>query len=122
MAETKPEMPHFPLMHEMTTDHVHEEIQLLANDFSTMLFETLGYVPRWRDYYLAHVRIADPRGPLGQKLHGPVGRPRIIGRAPGDGRTAGYLARDLSNGDGEFLGRGRNRLHVSARLLGGGRY
>jgi hypothetical protein len=47
-------MPHFGLMHEMTTDHVHEEIQLLANDFSTMLFETLGDVPRWRDYYQAH--------------------------------------------------------------------
>ena len=47
-------MPHFPLMHEMTTDHVHEEIQLLANDFSSMLFETLGHVPRWRDYYLGH--------------------------------------------------------------------
>ena len=47
-------MPHFPLMHEMTTDHVHEEIQLLANDLSTMLFETLGEVPRWRDYYRAH--------------------------------------------------------------------
>ncbi|ETW21489.1 sulfotransferase family protein [Mycobacterium gastri] len=47
-------MPYFPLMHEMTTDHVHEEIQLLANDFSTMLFETLAQVPRWRDYYLAH--------------------------------------------------------------------
>ena len=47
-------MPHFPLMHEMTTEHVHEEIQLLANDFSTMLFETLADVPRWRDYYQAH--------------------------------------------------------------------
>lgn len=47
-------MPHLRLMHEMTTDHVHEEIQLLANDFSTMLFETLGRVPRWRDYYMAH--------------------------------------------------------------------
>lgn len=47
-------MPLFPLMHEMTTDHVHEEIQLLANDFSTMLLETLAHVPRWRDYYLAH--------------------------------------------------------------------
>ena len=47
-------MPHFRLMHEMTTEHVHEEIQLLANDFSTMLFETLGHVPRWRDYYMAH--------------------------------------------------------------------
>lgn len=47
-------MPHFVLMHEMTTEHVHEEIQLLANDFSTMLMETLAYVPRWTDYYLAH--------------------------------------------------------------------
>ena len=47
-------MPRFRLMHEMTTDHVHEEIQLLANDLSTMLFETLGHVPRWRDYYMAH--------------------------------------------------------------------
>ncbi|OBH32439.1 hypothetical protein A5692_15475 [Mycobacterium sp. E342] len=47
-------MPHFPLMHEMTTEHVHEEIQLLANDFSTMLFETLAHAPRWRDYYQAH--------------------------------------------------------------------
>ncbi|SON59542.1 hypothetical protein MSIMFI_01026 [Mycobacterium simulans] len=47
-------MPHFRLMHEMTTDHVHEEIQLLANDVSTMLLETLADVPRWRDYYQAH--------------------------------------------------------------------
>src|ERR1700712_2022106 len=47
-------MPHFPLMHEMTTEHVHEEIQLLANDLSTMLFETLGDVPRWRRYYQSH--------------------------------------------------------------------
>src|SRR5882757_1493376 len=47
-------MPHFALMHEMTTEHVHEEIQLLANDVSTMFLETLAYVPRWRDYYLAH--------------------------------------------------------------------
>lgn len=44
-------MPHFALMHEMTTDHVHEEIQLLANDFSTMLMDTLAYVPRWTDYF-----------------------------------------------------------------------
>jgi Sulfotransferase family len=47
-------MPHFALMHEMTTEHVHEEIQLLANDFSTMFIETLAHVPRWTDYYLAH--------------------------------------------------------------------
>ena len=47
-------MPHFPLMHEMTTDHVHEEIQLLANDVSTMLMETLCDAPRWRDHSLSH--------------------------------------------------------------------
>jgi hypothetical protein len=47
-------MPYFPLMHEMTTEHVHEEIQLLANDVSTMFFETLSDVPRWRDYYQSH--------------------------------------------------------------------
>jgi len=47
-------MPHFALMHEMTTEHVHEEIQLLANDFSTMFMETLAHVPRWKNYYEAH--------------------------------------------------------------------
>lgn len=46
-------MPHFRLMHEMTTQHVHEEIQLLFNDLSSMLMETLGHVPAWRDHYLA---------------------------------------------------------------------
>jgi hypothetical protein len=47
-------MPHFALIHEMTTEHAHEEIQLLANDVSTMFMETLAYVPRWTGYYLAH--------------------------------------------------------------------
>ena len=47
-------MPHFPLMHEMTTEHVHEEIQLLFNDVSSMLMETLGHVPAWRDHYVSH--------------------------------------------------------------------
>ena len=47
-------MPHFKRMHEMTVDHVHEEIQLLAIDFSTMLFETTAPMPTWRDYYLSH--------------------------------------------------------------------
>lgn len=54
-------MPHFPLMHEMTTEHVHEEIQLLANDFSTMYFETLSDVPAWRDYYQSHDQTAHYR-------------------------------------------------------------
>ena len=47
-------MPYFKRMHEMTVDHVHEEIQLLAIDFSTMLFETTAAMQSWRDYYLAH--------------------------------------------------------------------
>jgi hypothetical protein len=46
--------PLFERMHEMTVEHVHEEIQLLAIDFSSMLFETTAPMPSWRDYYLAH--------------------------------------------------------------------
>ncbi len=41
-------------MHDMTPDHVHEEIELQALDFSTFLPEWLAVVPRWRDYYYAH--------------------------------------------------------------------
>lgn len=44
-------MPHFVRMHEMTTQHRHEEIQLLALDFSTMLFETTTPVPSYRDWF-----------------------------------------------------------------------
>jgi hypothetical protein len=44
-------MPYFNRMHEMTVDHAHEEIQLLAIDFSTMLFETTAPMPAWRDAY-----------------------------------------------------------------------
>jgi hypothetical protein len=47
-------MPYFKRMHEMTVEHTHEEIQLLAMDFSTMLFETTAPMPMWRDHYLAH--------------------------------------------------------------------
>ena len=46
-------MPLFKRMHEMTVDHVHEEIQLLAIDFSSMLMETVALIPSWRDYYPA---------------------------------------------------------------------
>ncbi len=46
-------MPEFKRMHEMTVDHVHEEIQLLAIDISSMLFETIAPMPTWRDHYLA---------------------------------------------------------------------
>jgi hypothetical protein len=47
-------MPYFKRMHEMTVEHAHEEIQLLAIDFSTMLMETTAPMPSWRDYYLSH--------------------------------------------------------------------
>jgi hypothetical protein len=46
-------LPNFNRMHEMTVDHAHEEIQLLAIDFSTMLFETTAPMPTWRDAYRA---------------------------------------------------------------------
>ena len=45
-------MPYFVRMHEMTVGHAHEEIQLLAMDFSSMLFETMAPMPTWRDDYL----------------------------------------------------------------------
>jgi hypothetical protein len=47
-------MPLFNRFHEMTVDHSHEEIQLLAIDFSTMLFESMYLMPSARDYYRAH--------------------------------------------------------------------
>ena len=47
-------MPYFNRMHEMTVDHVHEEIQLLMIDVSTMLMETSVYTPSWAAYYKAH--------------------------------------------------------------------
>lgn len=45
-------IPLFVRMHEMTVDHAHEEIQLLAIAGSTMLFETTAPMPSWRDWYL----------------------------------------------------------------------
>lgn len=47
-------MPLFDRMHEMTVDHVHEEIQLLMIDLSTMLMETSVLVPTWAAYYQEH--------------------------------------------------------------------
>lgn len=46
-------LPHFDAMHEMTVDHVHEEIHLLGITGSTMLFDTMAVMPTWREYYLA---------------------------------------------------------------------
>lgn len=47
-------VPHYDRMHEMTWDHVHEEIHLLAIDFSTMLFDCSAVMPSWRSYYKEH--------------------------------------------------------------------
>jgi hypothetical protein len=43
--------PYIDRMHEMTVDHVHEEIGLLATGISTMFWETLAIMPSWRDWY-----------------------------------------------------------------------
>jgi len=43
--------PLFPLMHEMGPHEIHEEVQLLAIDLSTMLFEASYAVPSYRDWY-----------------------------------------------------------------------
>ncbi len=45
-------MPLFPAMHEITAEGPHEEIQLLAVELSTMLFEASYDVPGYRDWYL----------------------------------------------------------------------
>ncbi len=45
-------LPYFKRMHEMTVEHVHEEIQLLGIAGSSMLFETMGIMPSWREWYV----------------------------------------------------------------------
>ncbi len=47
-------MPLLRNMHHMAPEHVHEEIELQAIDFSSYILEWNAQVPRWRDYYLAH--------------------------------------------------------------------
>ncbi len=44
-------MPHFKRMHEMTWDHIHEEISLLFIGGSAMQYDTMGVLPSWREYY-----------------------------------------------------------------------
>jgi hypothetical protein len=41
-------------MHSFSPDHISEDIELQAIDFSSYLIEWMAIVPRWRDYYLAH--------------------------------------------------------------------
>jgi hypothetical protein len=54
-------MPYFKRMHEMTTDHVHEEIQLLALDFTTMLFESVVPLPTYQAWWKATDQTASYR-------------------------------------------------------------
>jgi hypothetical protein len=46
-------MPLLKNMHDMSPEHVHEEIELQCIDFSSYELEWIATVPRWRDYYLA---------------------------------------------------------------------
>jgi hypothetical protein len=45
--------PFIAAMHPMNPDHVHEENELMAPDFSNYNLEWVARVPEWRDYYLA---------------------------------------------------------------------
>jgi len=51
-------MPEFKRMHDMTVDHAHEEIQLLGNDISGMLFECSYFLPSFAQHYKAHDQTA----------------------------------------------------------------
>jgi hypothetical protein len=47
-------LPHLRAMHWRTPEHVHEEIELQALDFSSYILEWIAHLPRSRDYYLSH--------------------------------------------------------------------
>src|ERR1700728_2978921 len=47
-------LPYMKLMHEFSPDHISEDIELQAPNFSSYLLEWLAHVPRWRDYYFSH--------------------------------------------------------------------
>lgn len=53
-AQQEAVLPMMRYMHEFSPDHVSEDIELQALDFSSYLLEWLALVPRWRDYYLSH--------------------------------------------------------------------
>lgn len=46
--------PLIAAMHPMAPDHVHEENELMAPDFSNYNVEWVARAPGWRDHYLAH--------------------------------------------------------------------
>lgn len=52
-------LPYMAIMHEFSPDHISEDIELQALDFSSYLIEWLARVPEWRDFYLG----TDQTGP-----------------------------------------------------------
>ena len=50
--QTSARMPLLRAMHDMTPEHVHEEIELQDLDFASYELEWLCTAPRWRDHYL----------------------------------------------------------------------
>jgi Sulfotransferase family len=53
-AQYEAVLPLFKYMHEFSADHISEDIELQALDFSSYLIEWMALVPKWRDYYLSH--------------------------------------------------------------------
>jgi len=51
-------MPLFPALHAMAPDAAHEEIQLLAMDFRSMLFEVSYRVPSYAAWFMSHDQTA----------------------------------------------------------------
>jgi len=51
--QTAARMPLLKAMHDMTPEHVHEEIELADLDFASYGLEWLCTAPRWRDHYLS---------------------------------------------------------------------
>ena len=47
-------LPLMKYMHEFSPDHISEDIELQALDFSSYLIEWMVLAPKWRDYYLSH--------------------------------------------------------------------
>ena len=50
--QTAARMPLLKAMHDMTPEHIHEEIELQDLDFASYQLEWLCTPPRWRDHYL----------------------------------------------------------------------
>ena len=50
-------VPALAIMHPMSPDHIHEEIEIMNPNFSASNYEWMTPSPKWRDYYLSHDQI-----------------------------------------------------------------